>query len=72
MILQYNYLDVYVYEKWSDKNIPVFQQGEQFTPSSLRIHQGSTTAPSLISEPELIGAMDEKGIGICSVGCAVC
>jgi hypothetical protein len=63
MILQYNYLEVYVYDKWSDRNIPVFEEGEEFTPTSLRIHQGSTNPPALISEPELIQVMDENGIG---------
>lgn len=59
MILELNYLRVYPYDKWSDKNIPVFVQGEQLTPSKLIMHEGVTTAPTLLSEPELIEVMDK-------------
>ncbi len=32
-------------------------------PTSFRMHQGTTEAPSLLSEAELITLMDENGIG---------
>ena len=59
MILELNYLEVYVYDKWSDKNIPVFEEGEKITPTKLFMHEGTTTPPSLMSEPELIQIMDQ-------------
>lgn len=37
MILERNYLDVYPYEKWSDKEIPVFERGQVFTPKSIQV-----------------------------------
>lgn len=64
MILERNYLDVYPYDKWSDKNIPVFTQGEELVPSRLIMHEGSTSPPTLISEPELIEIMD-KYLSLC-------
>jgi DNA topoisomerase-3 len=42
MIKQTNYLDIYIYEKWSDKNIPVFVTGEAFTPTDLNMSSGRT------------------------------
>jgi DNA topoisomerase-3 len=33
MISEENYLEVYIYEKWTDKNIPVFEEGERFRPT---------------------------------------
>lgn len=54
-----NYLEVYVYDKWTDKNIPVFTQGEKIMPTSLMMHEGTTSPPSLMSEPELIEIMDK-------------
>ena len=42
MIKETNYLDVYIYDKWSDKNIPVFVQGEAFRPTDLSMTSGRT------------------------------
>ena len=41
----------------------VFKPKEQLMPSVLKMHEGQTTPPSLLSEPELIQLMDENGIG---------
>jgi DNA topoisomerase-3 len=62
-IQEYNWLGVYPYEKWSDRNIPNFKPNEEFTPTSLTMEQGTTTAPSLLTEAELIALMDKNGIG---------
>lgn len=64
MVTATNYLDVYPYEKWSDKTIPVFNEGEQFTPTDILFHQGQTNPPNLLTESELIDLMDKNGIGI--------
>ncbi|KAJ1977932.1 DNA topoisomerase 3-alpha [Dimargaris xerosporica] len=63
MVLAANYLEVYPYEKWTDSAIPVYHRGDVFEPTSLDMTEGSTTAPLLLSEPELIEKMEKHGIG---------
>ena len=63
MVLEKNWLEVYPYERWSDKNLPLFQMNEEFEPSSLTMEQGTTSPPELLSEKELISLMDKNGIG---------
>ncbi|KAF2764694.1 prokaryotic type I DNA topoisomerase [Teratosphaeria nubilosa] len=63
-VLQRNYLDVYPYDKWtSSQQLPDFREGETFEPTEARIHEGKTTAPGYLTEPELIALMDANGIG---------
>lgn len=38
-ILSRSWLDVYPYEKWSDKAIPQLKQGTRFTPTTLNIRE---------------------------------
>ncbi|KAJ5920856.1 hypothetical protein N7466_009182 [Penicillium verhagenii] len=64
LVLERNYLDVYVYDKWeSSQQLPKFEQGEKFVPTEANISEGKTTAPNYLTEPELIGLMDANGIG---------
>ena len=63
MIRALNYLDVYIYERWSDHSIPVFELGEALLPAELRMTSGSTQPPPLLSEADLISLMDKHGIG---------
>lgn len=64
IVLERNYLDVYVYDKWeSSQQLPNFQMGEVFEPTEARIFDGKTTPPNYLTEPELIGLMDANGIG---------
>ncbi len=63
VIHELNYLDVYVYEKWSDKDIPSFVQGEKLKPKTLNVEASVTTAPELLTEKDLITLMDKNGIG---------
>jgi DNA topoisomerase-3 len=64
MVLERNYLDVYVYDKWeSSQQLPNFERGELFEPTEANIFEGKTTAPNYLTEPELIGLMDANGIG---------
>lgn len=64
IVLERNYLDVYVYDKWeSSKQLPTFERGELFEPTEANIFEGKTTAPNYLTEPELIGLMDANGIG---------
>ncbi|KAF2224271.1 DNA topoisomerase III [Elsinoe ampelina] len=63
-VLEKNYLDIYVYEKWtSTEELPHFEVGETFEPDEARIHDGKTAKPGYLTEPELIALMDANGIG---------
>jgi DNA topoisomerase-3 len=63
-VLERNYLDVYPYDKWtSSQELPHFSEGETFEPTEARIHEGQTSAPGYLTEPELIALMDVNGIG---------
>ncbi|KAF2207517.1 hypothetical protein CERZMDRAFT_115193 [Cercospora zeae-maydis SCOH1-5] len=63
-VLERNYLDVYPYDKWTSSQVlPDFQQGETFVPTSALMHEGQTSPPGYLTEPELIALMDTNGIG---------
>ncbi|NXF88234.1 TOP3A topoisomerase, partial [Eubucco bourcierii] len=63
MILARNYLEVYPYEKWSDKVIPVYQKGSRFQPTTVEMVDGETSPPLLLTEADLIALMEKHGIG---------
>ncbi|ELT93762.1 hypothetical protein CAPTEDRAFT_193082 [Capitella teleta] len=63
MIIARNYLDVYPYDKWTGKILPTMEEGAQFTPRTIEMNQGETSAPSLLTEADLISLMDKHGIG---------
>ncbi|NWJ08096.1 TOP3A topoisomerase, partial [Crypturellus undulatus] len=63
MILARNYLEVYPYERWSDKVIPVYQRGSRFQPTTVEMVDGETSPPSLLTEADLIALMEKHGIG---------
>ncbi|OJJ03533.1 hypothetical protein ASPVEDRAFT_53914 [Aspergillus versicolor CBS 583.65] len=64
IVLERNYLDVYVYDKWeSTQQLPNYRVGEIFEPTEANIFDGKTTPPNYLTEPELIGLMDANGIG---------
>uniref|UniRef100_A0A8C2XC24 DNA topoisomerase n=1 Tax=Cyclopterus lumpus TaxID=8103 RepID=A0A8C2XC24_CYCLU len=63
MIIARNYLDVYPYDRWSAKVIPVYEQGSQFQPSAVEMVDGQTSPPQLLSEADLISLMEKHGIG---------
>lgn len=63
-VLARNYLDVYPYDKWeSSQNLPQYTVGETFEPKEATMHDGETSAPGYLTEPELIALMDANGIG---------
>lgn len=63
-VIERNYLDIYVYDKWeSSQPLPEFRVGETFEPTEAMMHEGKTTPPGYLTEPELIGLMDANGIG---------
>ncbi|XP_060657886.1 DNA topoisomerase 3-alpha [Drosophila nasuta] len=63
VIYERNYLDVYVYDKWSAKQIHDYKQGQRFEPTEIMLHEGATTAPPLLTEADLIALMEKHGIG---------
>ncbi|XP_032697180.1 DNA topoisomerase 3-alpha isoform X2 [Lontra canadensis] len=63
IILARNYLDVYPYEHWSDKTLPVYERGARFQPSTVEMVDGETSPPQLLTEADLIALMEKHGIG---------
>ncbi|KAH7341007.1 DNA topoisomerase [Rhizoctonia solani] len=63
IVLERNYLEVYIYDKWTGKHLPDFQEGQEFMPSVCELRDGETTSPSLLTEADLVTLMDKNGIG---------
>jgi len=66
MILEKNWLEIYApWERWStgQGELPRAEVGSRITPTALLMKDGRTTAPTPISEVELISLMDRNGIG---------
>ncbi|KAF9976447.1 DNA topoisomerase [Actinomortierella ambigua] len=63
IIKERNYLDIYPYDKWTGTVIPEYAVGEEFVPSVFEMKNGQTTAPTLLTESQLIALMDKNGIG---------
>ncbi|KAI0697280.1 DNA topoisomerase [Cytidiella melzeri] len=63
MVKERNYLDVFPYDKWSDKQLPNFEQGQAFMPSVCELKEGQTSRPNLLTEADLVSLMDKNGIG---------
>ncbi|ELV14017.1 DNA topoisomerase 3-alpha [Tupaia chinensis] len=63
VILARNYLDVYPYDHWSDKLLPVYERGSRFQPSAVEMVDGETSPPQLLTEADLIALMEKHGIG---------
>ena len=53
-VIQRNYLEVYIYEKWSDKEIIDYESVSEFEPTSIDLNQGTTEPPPLLTEADLI------------------
>ncbi|KAI8333699.1 DNA topoisomerase [Chlamydoabsidia padenii] len=63
VIKEKNYLEVYTFDVWSGRTISNFIHGQQFTPSELTMNPGRTEPPQLLTESDLIGKMEQNGIG---------
>ncbi|KAL0931854.1 DNA topoisomerase [Colletotrichum truncatum] len=63
-VLERNYLDVFVYEKWNDSaELPKYTEGETFQPTEAMMTDGKTSPPGYLTEADLIALMDANGIG---------
>ena len=56
-------MKVFIYEKWSDKTLPPYRDGEVINDHQLRMADGQTQPPQLLNEADLIALMDRFGIG---------
>ncbi|KAI0456111.1 DNA topoisomerase [Xylaria acuta] len=64
VVLEQNYLEVYVYEKWTGSvQLPKFTVGELFEPTEALMTEGKTAPPNYLTEADLIALMDANGIG---------
>mgnify|MGYP003334556571 CR=1 FL=1 len=63
LISDRGYLEIYPYDKWSDKTLPSYRFNEEFAITNAELCESSTSAPLYLSEPDLIGLMDKYGIG---------
>ena len=45
VVTDQGYLEVYPYEKWSDKTLPEYRLHETFIPEAIELAEGSTSAP---------------------------
>ena len=63
LITEYNYLEIYIYDKWVETNLPNLFLSQKFMPTDLFLKEGKTSAPLLLSEADLIATMDKNGIG---------
>ena len=44
------YLKVYIYEKWGNRLLPTYTQDERFSDYQLKIGDGKTQPPDLLTE----------------------
>ncbi|KHN99603.1 DNA topoisomerase III [Metarhizium album ARSEF 1941] len=63
IVLERNYLDVFVYENWDNHELPRFATGEVFQPTEAIMSEGKTSPPGYLTEADLIALMDANGIG---------
>lgn len=54
---------MYTYDKWTGKHLPNFEEGQEFMPTVCELRDGTTTAPSYLTEADLVSLMDKNGIG---------
>ena len=62
-ILERNYLEIYPFDNWSNKQVGDYQSSEEIVPDLMQCLSGQTEAPHLLTESDLITLMDKNGIG---------
>ena len=61
MVTEPGYLQIF--DKWSEKTMPDFEEGQSIKKYKLDLKEGKTIPPSTMTEADLISQMDEHGIG---------
>jgi len=56
-------LEVYPYDRWSDKELPDYHVGQTFRPTKIEMVESQTSPPALLTEADLIALMEKHGIG---------
>ncbi|KAK4046311.1 DNA topoisomerase [Microbotryomycetes sp. JL221] len=62
IVLEKNYLNVYVFDQWNENNLPQFELNQIYELSNLEIKKGQTSQPNLLTEADLVSLMDKNGI----------
>ena len=63
IIKEKNYLEIFTYEKWTNKAIDEFKLGQKFSPDKITSGTGTTCPPNLLNEADLITLMEKYEIG---------
>lgn len=63
VISERNYLDVYIYDKWTNQELPLFIEGEVFEPTEAILSEGKTSPHGHLNEPDLLAVMNANRIG---------
>jgi len=53
----------YRFDTWKGSTIPLFREGQRYPADVWALRQGTTCAPSRLTQAELITLMDKEGIG---------
>lgn len=69
-IHEYNFLEIYTYEKWSGAKVPVLRPGQTFVPSDLLLVEGQTTAPNLLTVRLVWNRVSSQNMGL-TVSCGL-
>ncbi|EAX95113.1 DNA topoisomerase family protein [Trichomonas vaginalis G3] len=62
-VLEANWHEIYPYIPFKGNKIPQFKIGENILPTKIEFNEGQTTAPPLLTEPDLLKKMNQEGIG---------
>lgn len=57
-VIKQNWLEVFHWEKQMENEIPNFTEGQIFTPSELKMNEGTTVPPKHLTESDLITKMN--------------
>eukprot|EP00411_Alexandrium_monilatum_P069816 CAMPEP_0175600790 /NCGR_PEP_ID=MMETSP0096-20121207/57769_1 /TAXON_ID=311494 /ORGANISM="Alexandrium monilatum, Strain CCMP3105" /LENGTH=148 /DNA_ID=CAMNT_0016905375 /DNA_START=59 /DNA_END=503 /DNA_ORIENTATION=- len=63
VVLERGWLEVYPYSNWVNDPLPAFAENEVLVLTALEMTESQTQPPPLLSEADLIAAMDRNGIG---------
>lgn len=62
-VIERNYLDVFVYDKWNESLLPAFSIGDHISNWQANLTESSMSPPELLTESGLISCMDRNQIG---------